>query len=168
MKIGIIYGSTTGDTEEAAEIIQEHLAEAGEVTLANILDTPLPELEEYDVLILGASTWGVGDIQDDWMGKDSFSDIDLSGKKIAVFGTGDQEAYCDTFVDAIGILHEAAERAGATLLGAWPTEGYDYEDSAAVRNGKFGGLALDYNNQPELSNERIAAWCDQIKGEMVS
>ncbi|MFW5803263.1 MAG: flavodoxin [Verrucomicrobiota bacterium] len=166
MKIGIFYGSSTGNTEAAAQAIAKTLADAGEVRIAGIAETAFAVFANYDALILGASTWGIGDIQDDWTGKDDFSGVDLSGKKVAVFGTGDQESFGDTFVDAVGILAKAAERAGATLIGAWPTNGYDYSSSAAEREGKFLGLALDDDNQDDQTDERIAAWCAQLKEEL--
>jgi flavodoxin I len=166
MKIGIFYGSSTGNTEAAAQAIAKALAPAGDITLANIADTASADFANYDALILGASTWGFGDIHDDWMGKEDFSKVDLAGKKVAVFGTGDQESFGDTFVDAIGILAKAAEKAGATLIGAWPTDGYEYSSSAAERDGAFLGLALDDDNQDDRTAERIAAWCSQLKQEL--
>jgi flavodoxin I len=166
MNIGIFYGSSTGNTEAAAGKIKDALADLGEITCESIADTAIADFANYDALILGASTWGVGDIQDDWMGKEDFSKVDLAGKKVAVFGTGDQEGFGDTFVDAVGILAKAAEKAGATLIGAWPTDGYDYSGSAAERDGKFLGLALDDDNQDDQTAERIADWCAQLKQEI--
>ncbi len=166
LNIGIFYGSSTGNTEAAANAIKNALADAGDVTLAGIADTVLADFANYDALILGTSTWGFGDLQDDWIGKGDFSKVDLAGKKVAVFGTGDQQGFGDTFVDAAGILAEAAEKAGATLIGAWPTEGYDYANSAAERDGKFLGLALDDDNQDDQTADRIAAWCRQLKEEL--
>ncbi|MFW6328684.1 MAG: flavodoxin domain-containing protein, partial [Alkalispirochaetaceae bacterium] len=97
--------------------------------------------------------------QDDWHEKlDTLKGADLSGKKVAIFGTGDQFGYGDSFVDAIGILAEAAEAAGATIVGHTSTEGYEFEESQAVRDGSFLGLAVDDTNQEEQTDPRIAAW----------
>jgi flavodoxin I len=162
--IGVFYGSTTGNTESAATEISEQL---GNADLFDIGTTPVSKLNEYDVLVLGASTWGIGDLQDDW--EDVLSDLSglaLEGKKVALFGEGDQYGYEDTFCDALGILYEALEGTGAEFVGAWPTEGYDYLESRAEINGKFAGLVLDEDNQDDMTAERIAGWVARLKAEL--
>jgi flavodoxin I len=166
MKIGIFYGSTTGNTADAAKAVKTELDTLGDVVLESVSNISVSAMAEYDLLILGSSTWGLGEIQDDWYGKETLAGVDLSGKKVAVFGTGDQYGYGDTFADAIGILAESAEAAGATLIGLWPTEGYDASESVAVRDGHFVGLALDNDNQSELTAGRIKTWTDQLKSEV--
>ncbi len=157
----IFYGSTTGNTEAAAEKIRENL---GEADVINIGSAELDTLTAYDNIIIGVSTWGVGDLQDDWeMIADNLSSLNLSGKKVAFFGTGDQESYPDSFVDAIGILYDALHNSKAQFIGEWPTESYEFEKSKAVRDGKFIGLALDDDNQPELTDHRIKEWVESIK-----
>ena len=124
----------------------------------------MDELTKYDLLILGSSTWGLGDLQDDWEVQiNNLKKLDLSGKKVAFFGTGDQASYPDTFVDAMGILYDAADETNASLIGAWPVDGYEHTESLAVRNGKFVGLALDEDNQADLTGERITGWVELIK-----
>jgi flavodoxin I len=160
--IGIFYGSSTGNAEAAAKIIQSRLESAEVKSIASI--SSMDELKEYDLLILGSSTWGLGDLQDDWEVQiNNLKKLDLSGKKIAFFGTGDQASYPDTFVDAMGILYDAAAETNASLIGAWPVDGYEHTESLAVRNGKFVGLALDEDNQADLTEERISGWVELIK-----
>lgn len=91
--------------------------------------------------------------------------IDFHGKKVAYFGTGDQVGYADNFQDAIGILEEKISDLGGTTVGYWPTDGYDFNESKALRNGKFVGLAIDEDNQSDLTNERVKAWVAQLKKE---
>lgn len=161
MTIGLFYGSTNGNTQEAAEKIAENLG-ADTYDVGKLKGTE--ELQKYDCLILGTSTWYDGDLQDDW---DSYlkelKQSDLKGKKVAFFGLGDQEGYGSDFVSAMRILYDAVLSQGGTTIGEWGTSGYSYDDSAAVINGKFIGLALDEDNQSELSDERIKQWCAQIK-----
>lgn len=161
MTIGLFYGSTNGNTQEAAEKIAENLG-ADTYDVGKLKGTE--ELQKYDCLILGTSTWYDGDLQDDW---DSYlkqlKQSDLKGKKVAFFGLGDQEGYGSDFVSAMRILYDAVLSQGGTTIGKWETSGYSYDDSAAVINGKFIGLALDEDNQSELSDERIKQWCSQIK-----
>ena len=156
--IGIYYGSSTGTTEKAAEAIRDAIGN-GKTVVKNIGDTEVSDLQKHDLLILGSSTWGIGDLQDDWEGNISLLDsIDLSGKKVALFGCGDQEAYSDSFVDAIGILYHKVVSAGAEIVGKWPVDGYSFDDSKGVVAGEFAGLVLDDDNQVELTEDRIMKW----------
>ncbi len=160
--VGIIYGSSTGNTESAANQIQAQF-DGGEISSVASLSS-MDELKKYDLIILGSSTWGLGDLQDDWEVQiNNLKGLDLSGKKVAVFGTGDQESYPDTFVDAMGILYDAVAETKATLIGNWPVDGYDYGESRAVRDGEFVGLALDEDNQADLTEERISRWVETLK-----
>ena len=87
-KIGVFYGSTTGTTEDLARRIAEKL----DVPSAHIYDvSKLTEalVGEYDVLVLGSSTWGAGELQDDWYdGIKILKKCDLSHKYVALFGCG--------------------------------------------------------------------------------
>ncbi len=162
-KIAIVYGSTTGVTQGVAEKLGAALG--GD--LINAADASAPALEGYDVLVLGCSTWGSGDLQDDWAGFiDDFEKANLQGKKVALFGSGDQEGFGDTFVDSLAILYDAAVQAGAQVIGAWPTDGYSATESRAVRDGKFVGLPIDENNQPDLTDERVDAWVKELKAQI--
>ncbi len=165
-KIGLFYGTETGKTETAAEIIQSELGGENVVDLINIADVEPQELVNYDYLIIGCPTWNIGELQSDWEGIfDDLDNIDFQGKKIAYFGTGDQIGYSDNFQDAMGILEEKMSQLGGTTVGYWPTEDYDFNESKAVKNGKFVGLALDEDNQSDLTDERIKKWVTQLKTE---
>ena len=118
------------------------------------------------MLLLGTSTWGFGDLQDDWAAVvDDLASKDFSGKKVGYFGSGDQGTFSDTFMDGIAIIDEEIQKTGATIIGKTLVEGYEFNESRAVKNGEFLGLALDEVNQSELTDERIDAWVEQIKKE---
>ena len=168
MKIGIFYGSTTGNTENAARAIRSQLEPLGQVALHNIADCPPARMADYDLILLGSSTWGVGELQDNWAGHEDLDGVDLTGKYVALFGTGDQMGFSDTFVDAMGLLANAALKAGATLVGKWPTEGYDFTQSGSVQEDRFVGLALDEDNQSDQTDDRISQWTEQLKGEVTT
>jgi flavodoxin I len=160
-KTGIFYGSTTGNTEAAAKKIQSLI---GNADLFDISSAAPDDFIQYDNLILGSSTWGYGELQDSWEGiLQDLESLDLKGKKMALFGTGDQMSYSDTFVDALGIIEESLSKTGAELIGQWPVEGYDYNASKAEKNGSFVGLALDDDNQSSETDTRINQWVDMIK-----
>lgn len=163
-KTGIFYGSTTGNTETVAEKIKELLDDADLIVIAE--DT-IDYMKDYENIILGTSTWGLGELQDDWeLVIDKLPGIDLTGKKVAFFGTGDQIAYPDTFVNAMATLHEALKNSNATYIGAWPVDDYEHITSKSVRDGKFIGLAIDEDNQPEMTDERVQEWIKLIKPEL--
>lgn len=162
-EIKIIYGSTTGCTESAAQTIG---AAIGAERIINIADAAEADFQA-DLLILGSSTWGIGELQDDWIsGIDRLDSIDLTGKKVAVFGTGDQDGFSDTFCDAMGIIAAKAAERGAIIVGKTSTAGYRHAASVAADGDKFCGLALDDNNQGELTASRIEAWVAQLKQEI--
>lgn len=163
-QIGLFFGTTTGKTESVAETIQKEFGGEDVVTLHNIADVEDNEFADYQYLIIGCPTWDVGELQSDWEGYfTELDDIDFSGKKVAYFGTGDQRGYPDNFQDAIGILSDKITERGGTTVGYWSTDGYDFNESKALINGKFLGLALDEDNQSDLTDKRIKAWVVELK-----
>lgn len=165
-QIGMFYGTTTGKTAEAAEKIQEAFGGEDVVTLIEIPDAENDDFSSYNFLLIGSPTWDIGELQSDW---DAFfpnlDSIDFSGKKVAYFGTGDQVGYADNYMDAIGMIEAKISEKGGQTVGYWSTDGYEFDGSKADRGGKFCGLALDEDNQSELSDERIEAWVAQVKTE---
>ncbi|MDB1124829.1 flavodoxin FldB [Vibrio algarum] len=167
MKIGLFYGSTTCYTEMAAEKIRAIIGEEL-VDIHNVKETSLSIMNDYDMLILGISTWDFGEIQEDWSAIwQNIAGVSLENKPVALFGLGDQEGYGEWFLDAMGLLHEELKPSGAQFLGYWPVAGYEFEASKALTEdgNRFVGLALDEDSQYELSDERIANWCEQILTE---
>ncbi len=162
-KIGVFYGSSTGTTKAIAHKIAEKLnVPKGDVHDASGLTQDM--IADYEVLLLGSSTWGDGELQDDWYdGVKVLKDADLSGKAVALFGCGDSASYCDTFCDAMGILYKELKDSGCTFHGAFDTSGYDFSSSQAVVDGQFVGLAIDENNEDNKTDNRIAHWIDLLK-----
>lgn len=170
MNIGLFYGSTTCYTEIAAEKIREQLG-AELVDLHNIRDVPLARAQDYPILILGISTWDFGELQEDWESHwDDIDTLDLTGHVVALFGMGDQLGYGEWFQDALGMLHDRVVERGATVVGYWPTEGYEFEASkATTEDGKyFVGLSLDEANQYDDTDQRIEAWVAQVLDEVAA
>ena len=163
-KTGVFYGSTTGTTESVARMIANKLGiSSGDVYDVSKLTADVAG--SYEALILGTSTWGDGELQDDWYGfLDQLKAQDLSGKKVALFGCGDSGSYPDTFCDAVGLIYDGLQQSGCTFVGAYAPEGYDETGSLVCRGGKFVGLAVD-ESAPDKTDRRVAAWCEQIKNE---
>ena len=164
-KIGLFFGTQTGNTESASEEIQKIFG-SGLVELHDVAQADASDFEEYDSLIIGCPTWNIGELQSDWEGLfPELDNVDFSGKKVAYFGCGDQVGYADNFLDAIGILEEKITERGGKTVGYWSTEGYDFDESKAVRNGKFVGLALDDTNQSDLTEQRLKKWVALLRSE---
>lgn len=157
-KIGIFYGSSTGTTEAVARTIAEKLHVKNEdVHDASKLTKAL--VEKYDVLILGTSTWGDGELQDDWYDAlKILAGMNLAGKCVALFGCGDSDSYSDTFCDGMGIIHEDLKATGCKFCGWMPTDGYTFDNSKAVVDGKFVGVAIDDVNEENKTDARIDEW----------
>lgn len=165
MATAIFYASSTGNTKEAAEKIAKNL---GIKDIFDIGDTDISKVNEYSKLIFGVSTWGEGDLQDDWdESLGDFKTLNLQGKTIAIFGLGDQEQYNDNYVDGMGILYQAIVAGGGNVVGFWSVNDYEFDESIAQIDDQFVGLALDEDNQPELSDDRIKEWCNQIRNEII-
>lgn len=170
MKTGIFYGSTYGNTQDAGEqlvtLLSKHLGAKPEIY--DMHSAKIESLLFFDLILVGCSTWNDGEVQDDW--DDQLHDLeslDLTGKFAAFFGCGDQADYGETFADSLGILAEKFASLGATLVGQWPTEGYEYILSKAdLGNGYFVGLPLDYDNQSELTTSRLNRWSAQVMTEV--
>lgn len=170
MKIGLFYGSSTCYTEIAAEKIQANIG-ADIIDIFNIKSEPLCTINDYDIIILGISTWDYGELQEDWAAIwDQLDSINLKNKIIALYGLGDQQGYGEWFLDALGLLHNQLIAQAPKFIGYWPSDGYQFTASKALTKDAthFVGLALDEDTQYELSDQRIAQWCLQIVLEITS
>lgn len=163
--IGIFFGSTTGTTEHIANIIAEKLG-IKPSDVHDVTRTAPSEVGDYDLLILGASTWGDGDMQDDMHDFiDGISALDLKGKQIAIFGCGD-ETMDHTFCNAVGQIYRDITPTGARIIGAFDTDGYSFSHSDAVIDGQAVGLLIDNVNHENLTEERIDRWTKLLRDEL--
>lgn len=159
----VIYGSSTGTCQSIAEKIAGKL----QVEAVDVQTIGADMVNSYANLILGTSTWGAGELQDDWYdGLKVLQGADLSGKTIAIFGCGDCESYGDTFVSGMGELYNGLKDSGANFIGQVSTDGYSFSDSEAMIDGEFVGLALDEVNEDDKTDGRIDAWIDAIKDKL--
>lgn len=156
-------------TSRIAEKIREDLGGVKVTGVVLVERAWQNDFQAYDSLIVGASTWFDGELPTYWDELvPALESFDLKGKKVAIFGLGDQKNYPDNFVDGMGILADAFQQAGAQLVGFTSTDGYTFNQSRAVRDGKFCGLVIDQENQPQLTSKRVADWCRQIKEEFAA
>ena len=165
-EVALFYGTYTGVTGEVAQKIVNELG-PDKVDIFNISKDG-DKMDNYKKLIIGTSTWSIGELQEDWNDfMPKLQKMDFTGKTVALFGTGDQVGYPDTFLDGMGMLYETFQYRGANFIGYWPTVGYDFTSPLPLLDhDHFVGLAIDEDNQPELTDERIKEWCSQIKPQL--
>ena len=169
-KTGLFYWPKQGNVETCANKIYEQF-DKSEIDLHSIDEASKMDLANYKMIIVGGSTvgadvWEKASDNNIWF--DFFSKLEeagLKGKPVAIFGLGDQILYPDHFVDGMMIIKKEFDKVGAKLIGRWSTEGYDFTGSESIEEDKFIGLALDEDQQDELSDERVKTWVDQIKKE---
>lgn len=162
-KIAILYGSSGGNAESVAKQVQDLFE--GSADLFNVREVSLDEIKDYPYYIVGTSTTGIGDLQDDWEGfLPSFSKLDLSDKKVAIFALGDSASYSSSFAESMKVIYD--EIADSTrIVGRVSDEGYTYDDSMAVVDGLFVGLPIDEDNEYDMTGERLSKWVETLKTE---
>lgn len=163
---GIFYGSSTGNTEFAAQRIAAELG----ISNSDVYDVSadcVSKLKDYKNLIFGFSTWGPGEVQDDFSDfLDYVSELDFSGKTIALFALGDQVISENSFVDSLGRVYDFFQTKNCKIIGNWPVDGYVFKQSKGVIGNSFVGLALDEDNQSNLTDSRIKSWVSIIKTDL--
>lgn len=160
-QIGMIYGSDGGYTQNVCERFVEHFG-SSRVDLIEVVDTSVEQISSYDFLIFASSTWHDGHFQDDWNDfSEKLDEVDFSGKTIALLSLGDQDGYGETFCDSLGLFYEKVK--AGKVVGETSTDGYEFEESLGVIDGKFIGLCIDEDNQDDMTDERLKNWYDDIK-----
>ena len=165
-KIGLFFGTDTGNTETVAESMVESLKElTGQdiVDVHEIYQKKSEDMSVYNYLILGQPTWYDGELQGDWEEfLPELKNIDFTGKKVALFGLGDQYGYASYFCDALGIYADIIEDQGGEIVAFTSVEGYEHDYSKAQREDQFVGLCLDVDNEDELTEERVDKWLQDV------
>jgi flavodoxin I len=167
-KIGLFFGSNTGNTEYVAYQMKAEFdkIDPNLVEVHNIGAASPEQIQSYQYLILGIPTWNTGQLQDDWeFFLPRLQGVDLSGRKVAIFGLGDQNGYGFNFLDAVGALADVFMECGAELYGLWPVENYQFEESRAQIEDQFLGLGIDQDGQPERTPDRLRNWINQVLKE---
>ena len=179
--VGIFYGTSTGSTEEVAEMIYEAF---GSDVAAKPVDVDTLEADgtslagvfgQHDALVVGTPTWNTGsDTERSGTGWDELyykqlplTRETLQGRKVAVFGLGDQVSYAENYADATGELFDVFEGLGCHMMGVWSIagKGYEHVASKSIRGDNFCGLLLDTVNQEELTEDRVKTWVSQLIAE---
>ncbi len=164
-KIAILFGTSGGTVESVAKQVQDLFE--GSADLYNVLNVSVSEIEDYQYMIIGTSTTGIGDLQDDWESfLPSFAKIDFTGKKVAIFALGDSASFSTSFAESMKVIYDEIHDK-VEIVGRVPDEGYTYDDSTAVEDGIWLGLPLDEDNEYDMTEERLVKWVEQLKKEFV-
>ncbi|SEP79702.1 flavodoxin I [Ectothiorhodospira magna] len=170
-RIGLFFGTTTGNTRKVAKMIKKRYDDEIMAKPQNVNKVSADDIAGYDYLIFGTPTMGSGQLpglsadceEESWEEfLPNLEAVDFTGKTVALYGLGDQVGYPNEFVDAMIELYDLVTSRGGQVVGAWPTDGYEFDASQAVVDGKFVGLVLDQDNQSQLTEERLNAWLAQI------
>jgi flavodoxin I len=167
-KVGLFYGSNTGKTEMVAYQMRDEFERQapGTVEVFNIGSSSPEDMLKYQYIICGIPTWNTGQLQDDWeFFLPRLAGVDLNGRRIAIFGLGDQNGYGFNFLDAVGMLADALMERGGDVYGLWKTTGYEFEESKAKVEDHFLGLGIDEDGQSGLTPARIQQWVKQVRTE---
>ena len=164
-KIAILYGSSGGNAASIATQVQDLFD--GKADIFNVLEVTLEEIKDYTYYVIGTSTTGIGDLQDDWEGfLPSFTRMDFTGKEAAIFALGDSASYSTSFAESMKVVYDEIHNK-VDVVGQVPDEGYTYDDSTAVVDGIWVGLPIDEDNEYDLTQERLEKWVETLKNEFV-
>jgi len=169
-KIAIFYGPIGGAVNRVADKIKDAIGK-DKVEMVAVKNATVADIEKFDKIIFGVSTvgkdtWDSEFSNNDWgkflpeIGKTNYAD-----KTVAIFGLGDHVTYAHGFVDHIGVLGKELLKNSANLVGKVSIDGYEFEESEAVVDDEFMGLAIDEDFEPELTDERVVNWIELIKPE---
>ncbi|MGE0020011.1 MAG: flavodoxin [Draconibacterium sp.] len=169
-KTAIFFGPVGGAVNRVADKIKKQIGD-DKVELVPVKDATAADLDRFDKIIFGISTvgkdtWNSNYSSNDW-GKflPEIEKVRYEGKKTAIFGLGDHVTYAATFVDHMAVLANKLKQNGAVLSGQVAADGYEFDESEAVVDGKFVGLPVDEDFEPELTDERVASWVKQLASE---
>lgn len=173
-RIGIFFGTNTGKTRKVAKMIKKRFDDETMADPVNVNRASADVVGQYQYLIFGTPTLGEGVLpglsadceNESWEEfLPQLQGVDFTGKTVALYGLGDQVGYAHEFLDAMIELYEFVTSRGAKVVGAWPTDGYEFDHSEALVDGKFVGLALDLDNQSGLTEQRLDAWLKLIAAD---
>ena len=166
--IGIFCATAGGTSLKVAEALAEEFGVDEVINMEDDFDG-IDQFEEFDVLFIGSSTWGQGDVHFSWVDAQleiEDEGLDLSGKTVAFFGAGDCVKHGEQFCSALGKLYKTFTKAGATPVGFVDASDYKYEFSLAEMDGKLCGLAIDEHNEKGKTKERISNWIESLKTQI--
>ncbi|MCK5846477.1 MAG: flavodoxin domain-containing protein [Bacteroidales bacterium] len=172
-KIGLFYWPLKGNVEAVAKKIKEQYGDA-DIDIIDLSKADPKHLFHYENLIMGCSTVGADSWEhytDDniwyqFLHKMEDDKVDLNGKKLAIYGLGDQMRYPYNFVDGMERVFTHLNNHNITQIAQWPNEGLTFKESEALHNNMFRGLAIDLDNDEDEADANVAKWVEMINKEI--
>ncbi|BBA85347.1 flavodoxin [endosymbiont of Sipalinus gigas] len=168
-KIGIFFGTNTGNTEKISKIINNKIGEENSILFDISLKNSIDNISNFKYMLFGIPTWYYGELQYDWENIiDLIKSTDFNNKYIGLFGCGDQINYSDNFCDAIYLIYNILKKNNANIIGLWPNKFYFFKKTKSLdkKSNNFFGLTIDEDNQSEKTDERINIWLNIIKKDL--
>jgi flavodoxin I len=168
-KTAVFYSPVGGNVNNVANKLGEMIGN-DKVDIIPVKEVESEDLDKYQQIILVGSTVGTDHwkneiIVDEW--PEFFRKSKETGyenKKVAIVGLGNCVLYPEHFADGMAVLYEEIKKQNGEVLGKVNTEGYDFTDSESLdEDGYFCGLALDEDNEAELTEERLEKWISLLK-----
>jgi len=168
-KIGLFFGPMGGNVHQVTKQLAE-LIGMDKVELVPVAKASAKEVDAYSKIIflssaIGLDQWDMVDVKDDW---DRFfpqlDNVRFNSKTVAVVGLGDHIKYPSHFVGSMATLADKLINQGAQLTGSVSIDGYHFAHSDALnKDGRFHGLAIDEDNEADLTPVRLKNWVMAIK-----
>ena len=170
-KTALFYSPEGGNVNTVTNMLGELIGN-DKVDIIPVKEVEKEDLSKYNKIILvgstvGADHWNNETIVDEW--PEFFTkikEISFEKKKVAIVGLGNSFLYPSHFVDGMADLHDSLTKQNAKVLGKVDAKDYDFTDSEAVDDdGFFCGLAIDEDNEPELTSGRLENWISILKSD---
>ena len=168
-KTAIFFSPKGGNVDSVANKLGELIGN-DKVDIIPVKEVEKGDLYKYNKIILVGSTvgtdhWNNEIVVDEW--PEFFTkteEISFENKKLALVGLGNSVLYPEHFADGMAVLYERIKEQNGEILGFFDAKVYDYTDSESVNDeGLFCGLAIDEDNEPELTTERLEKWISILK-----
>ena len=171
-KTALFFSPAGGSVDKVSHMLGAMIG-TDKVDIIHATEMNKEDLEKYENIILlgstvGADHWDNEVIVDEWVDFfEAMEDISLEDKKVAIVGLGNSVLYPSHFADGMAVLHDKIIQKNAKVYGKVNSEAYDFEDSEALDDdGYFCGLAIDEDNEPELTPGRLEKWIQLLQPDL--
>jgi len=170
-KTAVFYSPQGGNVNDVANKLGALIGN-DRVDIIPVNQAEAADVDKYNQIILAGSTvgadhWNNEKIVDEWAPFfERIAGNGLKGKKAAIMGLGNSLIYPDHFAADMADLYTKTKNLGAEIFGFVDAKDYDFTDSDAVNeDGFFCGLAIDEDNEPELTEGRLKKWISQLSSD---
>lgn len=168
-KTAIFFSPEGGSVNSVAVKLGEMIGN-DKVEIIPVREAEIEDVEKHNQMIfigstVGADHWNNETVANEWPGLFAMIEsLSLEDKKVAIVGLGNSVLYPEHFADGMAYLYKVLAEKDANIFGFVDAEDYTFEDSEALNDeGFFCGLALDEDNEDDLTPERLEKWLEKLK-----